>query len=125
MVVAHFLVVEDCCPAGVSMIDGHVVMIHGFWSSPSTWDRLSGVLEADPQLAGLRCHRYGYESPKLPSIPLLPFRVPDYDDIGEALRPYLATVAPAGDLAFVTHSQGGLILQRYLAWMLNEGRGCR
>ena len=23
----------------------------------------------------------------------------------------------------VTHSQGGLILQRYLAWMLGEGRG--
>jgi len=26
-------------------------------------------------------------------------------------------------LAVVTHSQGGLILQRYLAWMLGEGRG--
>ena len=103
------------------MIDGLGVLIHGFWSSPATWDRLAGVLDDDPDLAGLRWHRYGYESPKL-SLPLLPFRIPAYDDIAQALHPFLASVAPDGDLAFVTHSQGGLILQRYLAWMLNEGR---
>ena len=104
------------------VIGGHVVLVHGFWSSPDTWDRLATVWENEPRLSGFTWHRVRYESPRV-SLPWQPTRIPDYDDIAQSLRPFLLAHAPTGDIAFVTHSQGGLIVQRYLAWMLNEGRG--
>ena len=74
-------------------------------------------------LAGLRIHPFGYESPKL-RWPGSPVRIPDYNDIAQSLPAYLAAHAPGtAPVAIVTHSQGGLILQRFLAWMLTEGRG--
>ncbi len=100
-----------------------LVLIHGFWSSPNTWDRLIACLQHDSDLAGMRIHTFGYESPKL-RWPTSPARIPDYNDIAQSLPAYLATHVPgATPIAVVTHSQGGLILQRFLAWMLTEGRG--
>jgi hypothetical protein len=80
-------------------------------------------LEADEDLQGLRIHLFGYESPKV-RWPGSPARIPDYDDIAQSLPAFLSTrTRTPSPLVFVTHSQGGLILQRYLAWMLSEGRG--
>lgn len=80
-------------------------------------------LRDDPDLAGLRIHTFPYESPKL-RWPMSPARIPDYNDIAQSLPGYLATHAPGTTpIAVVTHSQGGLILQRFMAWMLAEGRG--
>ncbi|MBQ0905017.1 triacylglycerol lipase [Micromonospora sp. U21] len=105
------------------MVEGHVVLIHGLWSSPTTWDRLEQVLRADADLSGIQWARYGYPSPKL-GIPFLPRRIPDHDDIAQALDSFVqARVPDDGPWAVVTHSQGGLILQRYLAWKVNDGRG--
>src|SRR6266700_2825037 len=105
------------------MVEGHVVLIHGLWSSPRTWDPLEQVLRADADLSGVRWARYGYPSPKI-GIPFLPRRIPDYDDIAQALDPFVQARVPDGEpWAVVTHSQGGLILQRYLAWKVNDGRG--
>jgi pimeloyl-ACP methyl ester carboxylesterase len=104
-------------------MDVDLVLIHGFWSSPATWDRLIAPLRGDTDLAGLRIHAFGYESPKL-RLPGSPTRIPDYNDIAQSLPAYLAAHVRGGaGVAVVTHSQGGLILQRYLAWMLAEGRG--
>lgn len=104
-------------------MDADLVLVHGFWSSPSTWDRLIPRLQDDPDLAGLRIHAFGYESPKLRWL-ASPARIPDYNDVAQSLPPYLAAHAPGTTpIAVVTHSQGGLILQRFLAWMLTEGRG--
>lgn len=103
------------------MRDAVVLLIHGFWSSPATWDRVAGRLGNDPDLAALRFERFGYRSPKLP-LPFLPTRVPDFDDIAQDLAGYLEHQVPEGPVAFVTHSQGGLILQRCLAWMVHEKR---
>ena len=103
------------------MINADLVLIHGFWSSPATWDKLSDRLSADSELQGLRVRRFGYESPKL-SFPFWWTRVPDYNDIAQSLPSYLAAHT-RGATAIITHSQGGLILQRFLAWMLSEGRG--
>ena len=52
-------------------------------------------------------------------------RIPDYDDIAQTLPAFLDTHIPdaSAGVALVTHSQGGLVLQRFLAWMLSEGRG--
>jgi pimeloyl-ACP methyl ester carboxylesterase len=104
-------------------VDADLVLIHGFWSSPATWDRLISRLRDDPSLAGLRIHAFGYESPKL-RWPGSPARIPDFDDVAQSLPAYLAAHTPGtAPVAIVTHSQGGLILQRFLAWMLTEGRG--
>jgi pimeloyl-ACP methyl ester carboxylesterase len=104
-------------------MDADLVLVHGFWSSPATWDRLISRMRDDPDLARLRIHAFGYESPKL-RLPGSPMRIPDYDDIARSLPAYLAVRAPGiTPIAIVTHSQGGLILQRFLAWMLTEGRG--
>jgi CHAT domain/Alpha/beta hydrolase family/AAA domain len=104
------------------MIAANLVLIHGFWSSTGTWKKLERCFHNDPELAGVKVHPFGYESPKL-RLPFSPIRIPDYDDVAQTLASELSVRVPDGDIAIVTHSQGGLILQRFLAWMLNEGRG--
>lgn len=106
------------------MLDATLVTVHGLWSAPATWDRLTSVWQSDEELRGLRVHPFGYASPKEPRMPFSVARVPDYDDIAQALATEYSTVlAGASNVMFVTHSQGGLILQRFLAWMISEGRG--
>ncbi|GAA4260452.1 hypothetical protein GCM10022255_089160 [Dactylosporangium darangshiense] len=105
------------------MVNGAIILIHGFWSSPDTWAKLIDRIEADDELRSLRVHAFGYESPKL-RMPLTPARIPDYNDIAQTLATlYSVQLQSEPRVAIVTHSQGGLILQRFLAWMLNEGRG--
>ncbi|MDQ2874511.1 MAG: hypothetical protein M3Y33_06775 [Actinomycetota bacterium] len=105
------------------MIEATLVTVHGFWSSPATWDRLTAVWQADNELQGLRIHGFGYPSPKKPSFPLSWTRIPDIDDLAQMLAAeYTTRVGTAQSVAFVTHSQGGLVLQRFLAWMTSEGR---
>jgi hypothetical protein len=41
------------------MVDATLVTVRGFWSSPSTWDRLRAVWGADEELKGLRIHGFG------------------------------------------------------------------
>jgi hypothetical protein len=105
------------------MISGNLVLIHGFWSSTSTWKELKECFNNDPELSAVRVYPFPYESPKLPRLPLLPVRIPDYDDIAQSLATELPVKVPDGDVVIVTHSQGGLILQRFLAWMLTEEKG--
>ena len=105
------------------MVEATLVTVHGFWSSPATWDRLFAVWQADDELEGLRIHGFGYPSPKKRRLPLSWTRVPDFDDLAQMLAAeYTTKLGTASSIAFVTHSQGGLILQRFLAWMISEGR---
>jgi len=105
------------------MVDTDLVLIHGFWSSPTTWDRLTTRMLDDQDLRVLHIHAFMYESPKL-RCPGSPARIPDYNDIAQSLPAYLDNhTLNTTPVAIVTHSQGGLILQRYLAWMLGECRG--
>jgi pimeloyl-ACP methyl ester carboxylesterase len=102
------------------MVSGDLVLIHGFWSSPATWDRIVERLRGDADLAGVQIDRFGYESPKI-RMPMSPARIPDYDDIAHSLGSHLALHDQDRLAVIVTHSQGGLILQRHLAWMAHEG----
>lgn len=107
----------------VAVISATLVTIHGFWSSPATWERLNEAWGADEELSGLLIHPFGYPSPKKPPWPFSGARVPDYNDIAQVLATEFTTVlGRSQDLVVVTHSQGGLILQRFLAWMASEGR---
>jgi hypothetical protein len=105
------------------MVGATLVTVHGFWSSPATWDRLRAAWQADGELQGLQVHAFGYPSPRRPRLSLSGTRVPDFDDLAQMLAAEYATKL-GGDspIAFVTHSQGGLVLQRFLAWMTSEGR---
>lgn len=106
------------------MMDATLVTIHGFWSSPATWERLNAIWSADEQLRGLRIHPFIYLSPKKPTLPFSTTRIPTYDDIAQALATeYTVQLSRAPGIAIVTHSQGGLILQRFLTWMLDQRRG--
>ena len=106
------------------MIDTALVTIHGFWSSPTTWERLNATWHADEHLQGLQIHPFGYPSPKKPRLPYSMTRVPDYDDVAQTLATeYMIGLAGAADVAIVTHSQVGLILQRFLTWMVHQNRG--
>ena len=63
-------------------------------------------------------------SPRVPTLPLSPRDIPDYDDIAQTFATwYRVKLEELPGIAIVTHSQGGLILQRFLAWMLNQGPG--
>jgi len=106
------------------VINVTLVTIHGFWSSSATWERLDAIWHEDDHLRGLRIHPFEYPSPKRPRLPLSTTRVPDYDDVAQTMATeYTVRLADASDIAIVTHSQGGLILQRFLWWMLHQGRG--
>lgn len=105
------------------MAEATLVTIHGFWSSPATWERLADVWRADEQLRGVEIHAFGYESPRKPRLPLSSSRVPDHDDIAQSFATEYRVLISSGPVVIVTHSQGGLILQRFLAWMLQQGRG--
>ena len=68
--------------------------------------------------------RSGIPPPKRPLLPLSMKRIPDYDDLAQTLATeYRLDSRRRRNIAIVTHSQGGLILQRFLAWMLDQGRG--
>ena len=105
------------------MAGATLVTVHGFWSSPATWDRLSTVWQADRELESLRIRGFGYPSPRRPRLPMSRERVPDLDDLAQMLAAeYVTGLSGDSPVAFVTHSQGGLVLQRFLAWMTSEGR---
>lgn len=105
------------------MPDKSLVFIHGFRSSTGAWTKLIQLLRDDQELDGVQIFTFGYATSVKPKSRLSTTRVPNNDDIAQMLESYLAAKVPAGEVAVVTHSQGGLILQRFLAWMLNEGRG--
>jgi pimeloyl-ACP methyl ester carboxylesterase len=72
----------------------------------------------------LRIQPFHYPSPRKPHLPFSTTRVPDYDDIAQNLATwYIVGLADTSNIAIVAHSQGGLILQRFLTRMLEEGRG--
>ncbi|WP_326811791.1 hypothetical protein OIE62_13810 [Streptomyces scopuliridis] len=99
-----------------------VVFIHGFLSSPATWEPFGRLIAEDPELAFVEPLLFAYASPALPRVWWR--RVPDVDDIAESLKVYLETeAADHRDLVLVAHSQGDLVVQRYLARMLGTGRG--
>ncbi|MDX3866433.1 tetratricopeptide repeat protein [Streptomyces europaeiscabiei] len=99
-----------------------VVFVHGFLSSPAVWKNFEKLIDSDSDLSFVTTLPFEYASPKLRINPLL--RIPDVNDIAGSLQSYLEVEAAGYDqLVLVSHSQGGLVVQRYLAQMLARGKG--
>ncbi len=99
-----------------------VVLVHGFRSGPKTWEALRARIEEDSSLAFATALPFAYKTALRSWKPFQ--RLPDLNTVAGNLKEYVRTEgAPFGSLIFVTHSMGGLVVQRYIARMLNDGHG--
>ncbi|GAB4078647.1 AAA family ATPase [Nostocoides australiense] len=99
------------------------MLIHGLGSKPQAWDQLTRLIEADDELAplvSLEC--FEYDTRLVGSWPLT--TVPTYRTVADKLRTRYALYREHYEsIVFVTHSQGGLVLQTFLSRMLIDGAG--
>jgi pimeloyl-ACP methyl ester carboxylesterase len=100
-----------------------LVVVHGILSDSGAWNPLLDLLGKDSELAGhVQVVRVDYPSKLFELDPKK--TVPDIDALGEYLGTELAErLAPGRPVVFAAHSMGGLVVQRYLAQRLAEGRG--
>jgi pimeloyl-ACP methyl ester carboxylesterase len=97
-----------------------VVFVHGLFSGPDVWERFTGLLGEDSRVkATAHCFEYG--SPFIEGRP--DRQVPEPDDIADHLGTYLGRFAEDEPVVLVGHSQGGLIVQRFLSRTLHAGKG--
>ncbi|MET9555206.1 alpha/beta fold hydrolase [Streptomyces sp. NPDC006645] len=99
-----------------------LVLVHGLFSSPRVWTPFEELIAGDPELAHIDPLPFEYTSQIASFSPLR--RIPSFDDVADSLRGFLDVEgASHRRLVLVSHSQGGLVVQRHLARMLDEGRG--
>jgi pimeloyl-ACP methyl ester carboxylesterase/O-acetyl-ADP-ribose deacetylase (regulator of RNase III) len=100
-----------------------IIFIHGIFSSAAAWDDLIGLLKVDPDIS----ENYDFKLFEYKSSYVnlsLTKRLPDFNVLADRLNNYMATQLSSYDkVVLVTHSQGGLIAQRYLARALDNGKG--
>ncbi|MEH6374509.1 hypothetical protein V7793_09250 [Streptomyces sp. KLMMK] len=104
------------------MKDVAAVFVHGLFSTSDTWKCIDNLIGSDPELSALTLLKFDYASPKYIFNPLR--RVPDFDVLADSLQTFLEVEAKNySKLAIISHSQGGLIVQRFLARMVSNARG--
>lgn len=99
------------------------VFVHGILSSYEVWGPLCAALDSYQEIAGA----YAFPPFEYPSRKILwdrRTRRPDLDGLADWLRTFLEhECRDYESLVLIGHSQGGLVIQRYLARMLADGRG--
>lgn len=122
---------QACCPSRLLtdddpvcfyliMVDQpQIVFVPGLFSSPEIWNGLVSLLQEDSSLSGVDFLRFKYTTQK---VELRPWRkIPDFDDLADQLRTYINTRCDTRrPVMIVSHSQGGLIVQRFLARSLQQ-----
>ncbi|MEU7141675.1 alpha/beta fold hydrolase [Nocardia sp. NPDC046473] len=95
-----------------------LILIHGINSDPTAWNPMVELLEGDDELyRQVSIVNFGYPTGvagKLPNLTQIAGRLAT--EIQEA-------VPPTVPIVFAAHSQGGLIVQRYVAGQLTAGKG--
>src|SRR5262245_14230323 len=100
-----------------------VILVHGFSSSAASWGPLLDLLRPDPAVASrFDLELFGYPTQWLSLNPLR--RIPRLREVSEKLRAFVDSPRFYDrELTLVGHSQGGLVIQDYLAALLREGLG--
>jgi pimeloyl-ACP methyl ester carboxylesterase len=103
--------------------DAAAVFVHGLFSSSETWKPLITLLEASDEItASYDLIAFEYDSPKWRFNPTR--RIPDFPLVARSLKTFLEMrCAEYRTVVLITHSQGGLVAQRYLTEMLDDGQG--
>ncbi|MFD3813236.1 alpha/beta fold hydrolase [Rhodococcus sp. NPDC058639] len=97
-----------------------VIFVHGLFSSVAVWDNFENLLTRDRDLRGVEYFRFGYSTPKFRIRPTR--KIPSFDDLADRLRGFIESHCDdQRPLIIVSHSQGGLIVQRFLAASLDAG----
>jgi pimeloyl-ACP methyl ester carboxylesterase len=99
------------------------VFVHGFGSSPACWRPLLEAFKADSTINALfdfECYQY---STKWLTLSVLK-RIPRIEEISRGLAQFLENSRFSGydDVTLLGHSQGGLVIQSYLADKLKPPR---
>lgn len=101
-----------------------VIFVHGFVSSPKAWAKFIALIENDPDLEFVKPLLFRYSTPRIQIHPLR--TIPTYEAVADMLAGYVELEArDFRRLVIVTHSQGGLIVQRYLHQTLSEAQGLK
>ncbi|KAA8877317.1 hypothetical protein F3087_44910 [Nocardia colli] len=100
-----------------------LVLVHGIDSDGHCWDRMIELLNGDDKLDGnFSITNFEYPTGKVEWN--LKRSFPNIATIARGLATTLKeTVPPQLPIVFAAHSQGGLVVQRYLAQQLDAGRG--
>ncbi|ROP35246.1 hypothetical protein [Saccharothrix texasensis] len=99
-----------------------LVLVHGLFSSAAVWSHFDRLVGGDPDLADVDVLHFEYASPKVELNSAR--RIPSVDDSARMLDTYLQLRTERhSSIVLATHSQGGLVVQRYLARKLREGKG--
>jgi pimeloyl-ACP methyl ester carboxylesterase len=100
-----------------------VIFVHGLFSKPAVWGTFDRLIADDPELNGfVTTSCFSYDTPRIRLRP--DRRIADIDDVADQLATYLTNRENEGEpVVLVTHSQGGLIAQRFLVRSLQRHEG--
>lgn len=97
-----------------------IVLIHGLFSSGKTWSDIDKRIREDSSINAVPII-FEYPSPILCFNPLK--AIPDLDTIAQRLNTFISIeMSTYTSLTLVSHSQGGLVIQRFLEQVLLDGR---
>src|SRR2546426_8715773 len=102
-----------------------LIFVHGFLSSEDTWEPLIKLLKQDPRVEPqFDFVRFRYSTKAIEVMPHK--RIPRIGEAAKALREFIDSPEFYDrEIILVGHSQGGLVIQAYLADMLKHGNGER
>ena len=108
-------------PMGKTMPDVTLAFVHGLFSGPSTWDNFTRLIDSDPELRDVvAVKKFSYSTPYLRLSPLR--RIPLLGDIASSFGGWLRDDLGGQRVIIVSHSMGGLVVQRYFADMVRASR---
>jgi pimeloyl-ACP methyl ester carboxylesterase len=102
------------------------IFVHGINADYTSWDDLFKLMGEDPAMtSAFDWLPFKYQSKVFRGLLDIRSRIPDYDDITQELDQFITIefTSTYKQLFLVGHSQGGLIIQSWLAKVLSENRG--
>ncbi|MDD7968429.1 alpha/beta fold hydrolase [Actinomycetospora lemnae] len=99
-----------------------VVFVHGLFSSARVWHPTVACVRADADLGAYDVETFEYSTPRF--LRSISTRIPDLNVIADKLATFLQRKQERYErVVLVGHSQGGLVILRYIARQLAIGRG--